>query len=102
MKTKNQLLKHFSQLIREEEKKENKDFTKILRFQRILEIRKQKFFIQEYIDFYNEFEEKRYIIVDNENFDVLGEHFNLEEVKKELYYIETDNLDMKNFFNSKK
>ena len=47
-KTKNQLIKNFSQLIREEEKKENKDFTKILRFKRIIEIRKQQFFCQEY------------------------------------------------------
>ena len=40
MKTQKQLIKTFSQLIREEEKKENKDFTKILRFKRIIEIRK--------------------------------------------------------------
>lgn len=38
MKTQKQLIKNFSQLIREEEKKENKDFTKILRFKRIIEI----------------------------------------------------------------
>ena len=41
MKTKNQLIKNFTQLIREEEKKENKDFTKVLRFKRIIEIRKE-------------------------------------------------------------
>lgn len=41
MKTKNQLIKTFSRLIREEEKKENKDFTKILRLKRIIEIRKE-------------------------------------------------------------
>ena len=41
MKTKNQLIKIFSQLIIEEEKKENKDFTKILRFKRVIEIRKE-------------------------------------------------------------
>lgn len=41
MKTKNQLIKNFENLIREEEKKENKDFTKILRFKRIIEIRKE-------------------------------------------------------------
>lgn len=40
MKTKNQLIKNLSQLIREEEKKENKDFTKVLRFKRVIEIRK--------------------------------------------------------------
>jgi hypothetical protein len=39
MKTKNQLIKNFSRLIKEEEKKENKDFTKIIRFKRIIEIR---------------------------------------------------------------
>ena len=84
MKTEKQLIKNFSQLIREEEKKENKDFTKILRFKRIIEIRKQKFFCQEYRDYYNEFEEKRYIIVDKDGFDFVGEHFNLEEAKREL------------------
>ena len=41
MKTKNQLIKNFSSLIREENKKENKDFTKVLRFKRIIEIRKE-------------------------------------------------------------
>jgi len=41
MKTKKQLIKTFSQLIREEEKKENKNFTKVLRFKRIIEIRKE-------------------------------------------------------------
>ena len=41
MKTQKQLIKNFSQLIREEEKKENKDFTKILRFKRIIEIRQE-------------------------------------------------------------
>lgn len=40
MKTKNQLIKNFSQLIKQEEKKENKDFTKVLRLKRIIEIRK--------------------------------------------------------------
>jgi len=40
MKSKNQLIKNFFQLIKEEEKKENKDFTKIIRFKRIIEIRK--------------------------------------------------------------
>lgn len=39
MKTKKQLIKTFSKLIREEEKKENKDFTKVLRFKRVIEIR---------------------------------------------------------------
>jgi hypothetical protein len=39
MKTKNQLIKTFFKLIKEEEKKENKDFTKIIRFKRIIEIR---------------------------------------------------------------
>jgi len=38
MKTKKQLEKRFKFLIGSEEKKENKDFTKILRFKRILEI----------------------------------------------------------------
>jgi hypothetical protein len=38
MKTKKQLEKRFKFLIESEEKKENKDFTKILRFKRILEI----------------------------------------------------------------
>lgn len=41
MKTKNQLIKNFTSLIKQEEKKENKDFTKILRFNRIIEIRKE-------------------------------------------------------------
>lgn len=41
MKTQKQLIKTFSNLILEEEKKENKDFTKILRFKRIIEIRKE-------------------------------------------------------------
>lgn len=41
MKTKSQLIKNFSKLIREENKKENKDFTKVLRFKRIIEIRKE-------------------------------------------------------------
>lgn len=41
MKTKNQLIKTFSRLIKEEEKKENKNFTKIIRFKRIIEIRKE-------------------------------------------------------------
>lgn len=41
MKTKSQLIKTFFNLIREEEKKENKDFTKILRLKRIIEIRKE-------------------------------------------------------------
>lgn len=40
MKTEKQLIKNFSRLIREEEKKENKDFAKILRLKRIIEIRK--------------------------------------------------------------
>ena len=40
MKTKSQLIKNFSILIIAEEKKENKDFTKVLRFKRIIEIRK--------------------------------------------------------------
>jgi hypothetical protein len=39
MKTKKQLIKNFSQLIKQEEKNENKDFTKIIRFKRIIEIR---------------------------------------------------------------
>ena len=39
MKTKNQLIKNFSRLIKQEEKKENKDFTKIIRFKRVIEIR---------------------------------------------------------------
>ena len=38
MKSKNQLVKNFTQLIRKEEKKENKDFCRILRFKRIIEI----------------------------------------------------------------
>lgn len=41
MKTKNELIKTFSRLIKEEEKKENKNFTKIIRFKRIIEIRKE-------------------------------------------------------------
>jgi hypothetical protein len=41
MKTKKQLIETFSQLIREEERNENKDFTKIIRFKRIIEIRKE-------------------------------------------------------------
>ena len=41
MKTKKQLVKTFFQLIREEEKNENKDFTKIIRFKRIIEIRQE-------------------------------------------------------------
>lgn len=41
MKTKNQLIKNFSELIKAEEKKENKDFTKVLRFKRVIEIRKE-------------------------------------------------------------
>ena len=41
MKTKSQLIKNFSSLIMAEEKKENKDFTKVLRFKRIIEIRKE-------------------------------------------------------------
>lgn len=41
MKTKSELIKIFSRLIREEEKKENKDFTKVLRFKKIIEIRKE-------------------------------------------------------------
>lgn len=41
MKTKNQLIKNFTSLIKVEEKKENKDFTKILRYKRIIEIRKE-------------------------------------------------------------
>ena len=41
MKTKSELIKNFSRLIREEEKKENKDFTKVLRFKRTIEIRKE-------------------------------------------------------------
>jgi hypothetical protein len=41
MKTEKQLIKNFTSLIKQEEKKENKDFTKILRFKRIIEIRKE-------------------------------------------------------------
>lgn len=41
MKTKSELIKTFCSLIKAEEKKENKDFTKILRFKRIIEIRKE-------------------------------------------------------------
>jgi hypothetical protein len=41
MKTEKQLIKNFTSLIKREEKKENKDFTKILRFKRIIEIRKE-------------------------------------------------------------
>lgn len=41
MKTKKQLIKTFSNLILEEEKKENKDFTRVLRFKRIIEIRQE-------------------------------------------------------------
>jgi hypothetical protein len=41
MKTKKKLIETFFQLIREEEKNENKDFTKIIRFKRIIEIRKE-------------------------------------------------------------
>jgi hypothetical protein len=41
MKTEKQLIKNFSRLIREEEKNENKDFTKIIRFKRIIEIRQE-------------------------------------------------------------
>lgn len=87
MKTEKQLIKIFSSLIKAEEKKESKDFTKVLRFKRIIEIRKQQFFCQEYRDFYNEFEEKRFIIVDSTGLDCFGEHFNLEEAKKELSFL---------------
>jgi hypothetical protein len=41
MKTEKQLIKNFTSLIKQEEKKENKDFAKILRFKRIIEIRKE-------------------------------------------------------------
>lgn len=41
MKTKKQLIKIFSRLIIEEEKKEDRNFTKIDRFKRIIEIRKE-------------------------------------------------------------
>ena len=41
MKTEKQLIKNFTSLIKQEEKKENKDFTKIIRFKRIIEIRKE-------------------------------------------------------------
>lgn len=84
MKTEKQLIKNFTSLIKAEEKKENKDFTKILRFKRIIEIRKQQFFCQEYRT--NE-DEKRYIIVDNAGFDFFGEHYSLEEAKKELSFL---------------
>ena len=41
MKTKKQLINHFTKLIKQEEKNENKDFTKVLRFKRIIEIRQE-------------------------------------------------------------
>lgn len=41
MKTKKQLINHFTKLIKQEERNENKDFTKIIRFKRIIEIRQE-------------------------------------------------------------
>lgn len=35
--------------------------------------------IEEYNDFYNEFEETRYIIVDRDGYDFFGEHYDIEE-----------------------
>ena len=41
MKTEKQLIKNFTRLIKHDEKKENKDFKKIIRFKRIIEIRQE-------------------------------------------------------------
>ena len=85
MKTKSELIKQMNFLINEERKKDlNRKYGKICRYKRIIEIREQKFFFQEYR---TEEEEKRYIIIDNNGFDYNGEHYNLEEVKKELNFL---------------
>ena len=88
MKTEKQFIKRFKYLIESEEKKENKDFTKILRYKRILEINAEN-------QIKKEIEEMRKKIISfyGINEDILNEYLNIFSNKFESSIkIELENL----------
>ena len=88
MKTEKQFIKTIKKLIESEEKKENKDFTKILRYKRVLEINEET-------KIKKEIEEMREKIISfyGINEDILNEYLNIFSNKFESSIkIELENL----------